>query len=33
MIERQIEVTTPEGEMTTFVFHPEHADRTRSCST
>jgi carboxymethylenebutenolidase len=24
MIERQIEVTTPEGEMTTFVFHPEH---------
>ncbi len=24
MIERQIEVTTPEGEMTTFIFHPEH---------
>lgn len=24
MIERQIEVTTPEGEMTTWVFHPEH---------
>ena len=24
MIERQIEVTTPEGEMTTFTFHPEH---------
>ncbi len=24
MIERQIEVTTPEGEMSTFVFHPEH---------
>jgi carboxymethylenebutenolidase len=24
MIERQIDVTTPEGEMTTFVFHPEH---------
>ncbi len=24
MIERQVEVTTPEGEMTTFVFHPEH---------
>lgn len=24
MIERQIEVTTPEGEMTTFVIRPEH---------
>ena len=24
MIERQIEVTTREGEMTTFIFHPEH---------
>jgi len=24
MIERQIDVTTPEGEMTTYVFHPEH---------
>jgi carboxymethylenebutenolidase len=24
MIEEQIEVTTPDGEMTTFVFHPEH---------
>ena len=24
MIERQIEVVTPEGEMTTFIFHPEH---------
>jgi carboxymethylenebutenolidase len=24
MIERQIDVTTPDGEMTTFVFHPEH---------
>jgi carboxymethylenebutenolidase len=24
MIERQVEVTTPEGEMTTFVFHPQH---------
>lgn len=24
MIERQIEVETPEGEMTTFVLHPEH---------
>jgi carboxymethylenebutenolidase len=24
MIERQVDVTTPEGEMTTFVFHPEH---------
>ncbi len=24
MIERQVEVTTPEGEMTTFVLHPEH---------
>src|SRR6188472_2354962 len=24
MIERQIDVTTPEGEMTTFTFHPEH---------
>lgn len=23
MIERQVEVTTPDGEMTTFVFHPE----------
>ncbi|MEO7428917.1 MAG: dienelactone hydrolase family protein [Acidimicrobiales bacterium] len=23
MIERQVEITTPEGEMTTFVFHPE----------
>lgn len=24
MIERQIELTTPDGTMTTFVFHPEH---------
>ena len=24
MIERQIEVVTPEGAMTTFIFHPEH---------
>ncbi|MGH9273392.1 MAG: dienelactone hydrolase family protein [Acidimicrobiales bacterium] len=24
MIERKVEITTPEGEMTTFVFHPEH---------
>ncbi|WP_283611478.1 dienelactone hydrolase family protein [Mycolicibacterium poriferae] len=24
MIERRIEVTTPEGEMPTFVFHPTH---------
>ncbi len=24
MIERQVEVTTPDGEMTTFIFHPEH---------
>ena len=24
MIERQIEVATPDGPMTTFVFHPEH---------
>ena len=24
MIEEQVDVTTPEGEMTTFVFHPEH---------
>lgn len=24
MIERQVEIRTPEGEMTTFVFHPEH---------
>lgn len=24
MIERQIEVVTPDGAMTTFVFHPEH---------
>jgi carboxymethylenebutenolidase len=24
MIERQIDVTTPDGEMTTFIFHPEH---------
>lgn len=24
MIERQVEVVTPEGEMTTFVFHPQH---------
>ncbi len=24
MIERQIDVTTPEGELTTFIFHPEH---------
>jgi carboxymethylenebutenolidase len=24
MIERRVEVTTPEGVMTTFVFHPEH---------
>jgi carboxymethylenebutenolidase len=25
MIERQIDVTTPDGEMTTFIVHPEHA--------
>jgi carboxymethylenebutenolidase len=24
MIERQVDVTTPDGEMTTFTFHPEH---------
>jgi carboxymethylenebutenolidase len=24
MIERQIDVTTPDGEMTTFIFHPQH---------
>src|SRR5580765_889820 len=24
MIERQVDITTPDGEMTTFVFHPEH---------
>ena len=24
MIERQVEITTPDGDMTTFVFHPEH---------
>ena len=24
MIERRIEVTTPDGSMTTFVFHPDH---------
>lgn len=24
MIEREIEVTTPEGEMKTFIYHPEH---------
>lgn len=24
MIERQVDVRTPDGEMTTFVFHPEH---------
>lgn len=24
MIERQVDVTTPEGEMTTFIYHPEH---------
>ncbi len=24
MIERQIDVTTPDGEMTTFILHPEH---------
>ena len=24
MIERQVAITTPEGTMTTFVFHPEH---------
>src|SRR6476619_1039379 len=24
MIERQVDITTPEGAMTTFVFHPEH---------
>jgi carboxymethylenebutenolidase len=24
MIEEQVDITTPEGEMTTFVFHPEH---------
>jgi carboxymethylenebutenolidase len=24
MMERQVDVTTPEGEMTTFIFHPEH---------
>lgn len=24
MIERQVDITTPDGDMTTFVFHPEH---------
>jgi carboxymethylenebutenolidase len=24
MIERQVEITTPDAEMTTFVYHPEH---------
>ena len=24
MMERQVDVTTPEGQMTTFIFHPEH---------
>jgi dienelactone hydrolase len=24
MIERQVDVTTPDGEMTTFIFHSEH---------
>lgn len=24
MIEREVSITTPDGEMTTFVFHPEH---------
>lgn len=24
MIERELDVTTPEGEMTTFIYHPEH---------
>jgi carboxymethylenebutenolidase len=24
MIERQVEITTPDGEMTTFIYHPEH---------
>jgi carboxymethylenebutenolidase len=24
MIERRVDITTPDGEMTTFVFHPEH---------
>jgi carboxymethylenebutenolidase len=24
MIERHVETTTPDGEMTTFIFHPEH---------
>jgi carboxymethylenebutenolidase len=24
MFERQVDITTPDGEMTTFVFHPEH---------
>ena len=24
MIERQLDVTTPDGQMTTFIFHPEH---------
>ena len=24
MIERELEITTPEGEMKTFIFHPEH---------
>jgi carboxymethylenebutenolidase len=24
MIERQVDITTPDGEMTTFIFHPEH---------
>src|SRR3954462_10710921 len=23
MIERQVDITTPDGEMTTFIFHPE----------
>ena len=24
MIERELDVTTPEGEMKTFIYHPEH---------
>ena len=24
MIERELDVTTPEGQMKTFIYHPEH---------
>ena len=33
MIEREIDVTTPEGEMKTFIFHPEHGGPSRWCCT